>query len=158
MCAPTVTPCSAAAAQVAAIVRSSPAWNPHATFALVTMRISSSSVAQPSPRSAFRSTTMRWSFSARALQLLDDLLRGARVRVELLQGALEQLPRAVVVAVAEHREAEVRDHLALVTLVVEVVEDRERLLEALDGGVGVTGGVEGEREAVEGRRFAAAVA
>jgi len=59
--APTVTSCAAAARQVRSIVTGSPAWNPHATLALVTTSSSASSSPirhdpYDSPRSALRST------------------------------------------------------------------------------------------------------
>src|SRR5262245_588042 len=64
------TPCRAAVAHTRRMIVGSPAWNPHATFALVTKssRASSSPSRQtpkPSPRSALRSTslTVPWSLT-----------------------------------------------------------------------------------------------
>src|SRR5581483_1482081 len=56
MCAPTATPRAAADRQTARAAASPPAWNPHATFALVTTSSNASSTSSnPSPRSALRS-------------------------------------------------------------------------------------------------------
>ena len=76
------------------------------------------------------------TMSACATQLLDDLLRGAGLRVELLERALEQVARPVVLAVAEHRETEVRDHAAFVLIVAFLPKNRQCLLEPFECGVG----------------------
>jgi hypothetical protein len=83
---------------------------------------------------------------------------GRRSRRESIEGLLEEHTRLFTLSLASVDEAEVGDHLSLVHVVAERVEDVPRLLEVLDSLLLGAALRQGEAEAIEGERLSLFVA